>query len=108
MDQLDRLGWAIQATVVVNEVWIGLRVNDADLWPHLLERLPPGAQIVTADTAFVDIMLSAVHGGEKSPRRRPFHFGYLNFKRVSRSTNPIMMLDELGAALQNRLSVPGY
>lgn len=103
MDKLDRLGWAVEATVVVNGVWVGLRVNHADLWARLLERLPGGAQLVSSDTFFVDLMVSAVFGGEVDGGRRPFHFGYLNFKRVARTTDPVALLDQVAAVLGGRL-----
>ena len=103
MDKLDRLGWAMEATVVVNGVWVGVRVNHADVWPALLARIPADAQPISTDTLFADAMISVVYGGDALNGRRPFHAGYLNFKRVARNHDMTQVLDRVAAALYARV-----
>ncbi len=91
MEKLDRLGWAAGIAFDCYGLRLGVRIDDPQLLPRIVELLPWGWR--PADRLDVEHLFS-FRFGRRDGRRygRAFHLGYSDAERVVRS-------DDLKAAL---------
>ncbi|HLR07307.1 MAG TPA: hypothetical protein VK117_15955, partial [Pyrinomonadaceae bacterium] len=77
MDKLDRLVWADGMSFISYGVRVGLRVNDADILPHVIARLPP--EWKPSPALVVDQLYSVIGGGAKGDAKvRRLNLAYWN------------------------------
>lgn len=87
MEKVDRLGWAAGVSVRCQGVKVGVRVNDPDLIPEIVARLPPGSKPTEGP---VDMLYSILNGDASSSlsgRRgvKRFHLVYAMAARIART-----------------------
>ncbi|HBY94397.1 MAG TPA: hypothetical protein DEP84_10620, partial [Chloroflexi bacterium] len=99
MQKLDRLGWAAGMAVTSYGVRIGLRANDPEALPALLDRLPPGW--VPESSPVVERLYSLVVGGPDSrPNVRRFNLLYGDHIRLGRTTDLDPLFDTFESDVQ--------
>src|SRR6266852_2982056 len=92
MDKLDRLVWADGMSFISYGVRVGLRVNDADILPHVIARLPP--EWKPAPAKVVDHLYTLIGGSAKEEATvRRINLGYWNLLRIARSRKFDEVLD---------------
>src|SRR5713101_9258016 len=99
MDKLDRLVWADGMSFISYGVRVGLRVNDADILPHVIARLPPVWKPSPAKV--VDHLYSLIGGSAKEEAKvRRLNLGYWNLLRIARSRKFDEVLDAFESHVQ--------
>lgn len=99
MQKLDRLGWAAGMSVTSYGVRIGVRTNEPEALPSLLDRLPPGWQPATSPV--VERLYSLVVGGPGSrPNIRRFNLLYADHLRLARAAELDPLLDTFESDVQ--------
>lgn len=94
MQKIDRLGWAAGLSFRVYGLRLGVRVNDPDLMPEMIERLPPGWK--AAESPYVEMLFSLLVGGAGSRANvRRFNLTYFDAIRLARTTDLSEALEAL-------------
>lgn len=94
--------WAEQATFVIDNRVVCVRVNSPAHFADVLALLPESR--TPTDDDLIDTMVSMLYGGEARDGRKPFHLAYLNHKRIARAHDFGEALTLLGAAVRARLT----
>ena len=99
MAKLDRLVWADGMSFISYGVRVGLRVNDADILPEVIARLPPAWKPSPAKV--VDHLYSVIGGGAKEDAKvRRLNLAYWNLLRIARSRKFDEVLDGFESHVQ--------
>src|SRR6202521_2260998 len=99
MDKLDRLVWADGMSFISYGVRVGLRVNDADILPDVIARLPP--EWKPSPAKVVDHLYSVIGGGAKEDAKvRRLNLAYWNLLRIARSRKFDEVLDGFESHVQ--------
>jgi hypothetical protein len=99
MQKIDRLGWSAGFAFKSYGVRVGVRVTDAAVLPHFIERVPPGSKPI--DSKIVDHLYSVVTGraGSRSWIKR-HNIVYRGAERLVRSIHLEAVLDTFESNLQ--------
>lgn len=97
MDKLDRLGWAVGASITAYGVRLGVRANNAELLGEFLESIP--FKWTPSRSRFVDRMYSIVGGGPQGKVRR-YNLAYANSTRLIRTMDMDAVFNEIGLDLK--------
>jgi hypothetical protein len=99
MAKLDRLVWVDGMSFIAYGVRVGLRVNDVDILPDVIARLPPGWKRSPAKV--VDHLYSVIGGGAKEDAKvRRLNLAYWNLLRIARSRKFDEVLDGFESHVQ--------